>query len=181
MSLSWYFLNSDFLLNIVLLGEPATGKSFFSSSFMNENPPTEYKSTIGIDFKAKYVKYQKKCIKLYIWDPSGQAQFTNITTSYLRGRHGVFIIFSLTDRSSFEKVKFWKDLCDNSWRCNDSCILVGNWCDLEDKREITYEEAKDLADSLGILYIEVSAKNGFNIDRAFWYLIFNIMPSLRFF
>jgi Ras-related protein Rab-1A len=46
-------------------------------------------------------------------------------------------------------------------------LLVGNKSDLESKRQVTYEEGKELADSLNIKFIEASAKANTNVESAF--------------
>ncbi len=46
-------------------------------------------------------------------------------------------------------------------------ILVGNKCDLSNKRQVTMEEAKEIANKYGIKYIETSAKDTINIDDLF--------------
>ena len=46
-------------------------------------------------------------------------------------------------------------------------IVVGNKCDLEDKRQVTYEEGKELADKNELLFFESSAKDGINVDDIF--------------
>jgi Ras-related protein Rab-1A len=56
--------------------------------------------------------------------------------------------------------------------------LVGNKADLESKRQVTYEEGKELADSLGIKFIEASAKANTNVDNAFMTLANNIKAKI---
>ncbi len=46
-------------------------------------------------------------------------------------------------------------------------VLVGNKCDLEDKRKITKEEGEELAKSYNIPYIETSAKSNICVDDSF--------------
>ena len=36
--------------------------------------------------------------------------------------------------------------------------LIGNKCDLEGARDVTYEEAKQFADENGLMFVEASAK-----------------------
>jgi len=49
-------------------------------------------------------------------------------------------------------------------------LLVGNKCDMEGSRAVTFEEGKEFADSLGIKFIETSAKTSNNVDKAFFTL-----------
>ena len=44
-------------------------------------------------------------------------------------------------------------------------VLVGNKCDLEQKREVTQEKGKMMAENYGAAFFEVSAKTGVNIDE----------------
>lgn len=46
-------------------------------------------------------------------------------------------------------------------------LLVGNKSDLASKRVVTYDQGKEFADSLGIEFIETSAKNATNVEKAF--------------
>mmetsp|Transcript_94044 Transcript_94044/g.285627 ORF Transcript_94044/g.285627 Transcript_94044/m.285627 type:complete len:101 (+) Transcript_94044:2-304(+) len=52
---------------------------------------------------------------------------------------------------------------------NDGVIklIVGNKCDLSSKKKVSYDEAKELADSLGVQFMETSAKNAHNVEQAF--------------
>ena len=60
-----------------------------------------------------------------------------------------------------------------SWD-NAQVILVGNKCDMEDERVISFERGKQLADSLGLEFFETSAKDNINVrvrtDLPPWFL-----------
>ena len=49
-----------------------------------------------------------------------------------------------------------------SWD-NAQVVLVGNKCDMEDERVISFERGKQLADSLGLEFFETSAKENVNV------------------
>jgi GTPase SAR1 family protein len=46
-------------------------------------------------------------------------------------------------------------------------LLVGNKCDLVSQKAVDFNTAKEFADSLGIPFLETSAKNSTNVDDAF--------------
>jgi GTPase SAR1 family protein len=46
-------------------------------------------------------------------------------------------------------------------------ILIGNKCDLEEKRQVTYDQAKEMAEQFGMKYIETSAKTAYHVEDAF--------------
>lgn len=57
-------------------------------------------------------------------------------------------------------------------------ILIGNKCDWEEKRAVSTERGQQLADELGIPFLEVSAKSNINVDQAFYSLAADIKKRL---
>ena len=123
--------------------------------------------TIGVDFKIRTIDVDSKTIKLQIWDTAGQDRFKTITSSYYKGAHGIIVTYDITDRDSFAKVSEWMSEVDKHASENISRILVGNKKDLEDKREVPYNEAKELADHFNVKFLETSAKDSLNVEDAF--------------
>ena len=67
-----------------------------------------------------------------------------------------------------QKGGYWPFSNDNFiWEYIFEVILVGNKCDMEDERVISYERGKQLADSLGLQFFETSAKENINV-RVSW-------------
>ena len=124
-------------------------------------------NSIGVDFKLKNIEIEGKKIKLQIWDTAGEERFRTITTSYYKGAHAILIVFDITEKDSFEHVKNWVADIDKFAKQGVLRILVGNKCDLEKQRIISKEEANELAEKLGIKYIETSAKDTINIETLF--------------
>ena len=56
-------------------------------------------------------------------------------------------------------------------------LLIGNKCDLEDKRKISIQEGKEFAESNGMKFIETSAKNDTKVQEAFELLTQEIIKS----
>ena len=98
---------------------------------------------------------------------AGQERFRTITSSYYRGAHGIIVVFDVTDQESFMNVKQWLHEIDRYACQNVKKLLVGNKCDLASKRAVPTEQAQEFADSLGIQYLETSAKNSTNVEKAF--------------
>lgn len=57
-------------------------------------------------------------------------------------------------------------------------ILIGNKCDWEEKRAVSTERGQQLADELGIPFLEVSAKSNINVEKAFYSLASDIKKRL---
>ena len=108
-----------------------------------------------------------KNVKLQIWDTAGQERFKNITASYYRGGNGILVVYDITDRESFNNRNSWLIEIEKSANKNVYKILIGNKCDLEEKRAVTYQEGKDFADSNGMKFIETSAKTCQQVNEAF--------------
>lgn len=123
--------------------------------------------TIGVDFKIRTIEVDGKVVKLQIWDTAGQERFKTITSSYYKGAHGIIVTYDLTDRDTFAKVSEWMSEVDRHAQENISRILVGNKADLEDRREVPYSEAKELADHFNVRFLETSAKDSLNVEEAF--------------
>jgi len=135
--------------------------------FADDTYTESYISTIGVDFKIRTIDLDAKTIKLQIWDTAGQERFRTITSSYYRGAHGIIVVYDTTDLESFNNVKQWLHEIDRYASENVNKLLVGNKSDLTSKRAVSYDQAKEFADSLGIAFIETSAKNSTNVEKAF--------------
>uniref|UniRef100_A0AAQ4QH56 RAB1A, member RAS oncogene family b n=1 Tax=Gasterosteus aculeatus aculeatus TaxID=481459 RepID=A0AAQ4QH56_GASAC len=110
----------------------------------------------------------KSCLLLrFAWDTAGQERFRTITSSYYRGAHGIIVVYDVTDQESFNNVKQWLQEIDRYASENVNKLLVGNKCDLTTKKVVDYTTAKEFADSLGIPFLETSAKNATNVEQAF--------------
>ena len=77
------------------------------------------------------------------------------------------MVYDITDRESFANLNSWLIEIEKSANKNVYKILIGNKCDLEEKRAVTYQEGKDFADSNGMKFIETSAKTCQQVNEAF--------------
>jgi len=157
----------DYLFKLLLIGDSGVGKSCLLLRFADDTYTESYISTIGVDFKIRTIDLDGKTVKLQIWDTAGQERFRTITSSYYRGAHGIIIVYDVTDKESFNNVKHWISEIDKYAADGVNKLLVGNKCDLASKKVVAYDEAKELADSLGVRFMETSAKNAHNVEQAF--------------
>lgn len=155
------------LLKIIILGDSGVGKTSLMNQYVNRKFSSQYKATIGADFLTKEVMIDDKLVTLQIWDTAGQERFRTITSSYYRGAHGIIVVYDTTDLESFNNVKQWLHEIDRYASENVNKLLVGNKSDLTSKREVSFDQAKEFADSLGIEFVETSAKNATNVEKAF--------------
>eukprot|EP01119_Soliformovum_irregulare_P011682 TRINITY_DN2951_c0_g1_i1.p1 TRINITY_DN2951_c0_g1~~TRINITY_DN2951_c0_g1_i1.p1 ORF type:complete len:205 (-),score=55.01 TRINITY_DN2951_c0_g1_i1:189-803(-) len=157
----------DYLFKLLLIGDSGVGKSCLLLRFADDTYTESYISTIGVDFKIRTIELNGKVIKLQIWDTAGQERFRTITSSYYRGAHGIIVVYDITDQVSYNNVKQWLQEIERYACENVNKLLVGNKSDLTNKRVVDTNTAKEFADSLGIPFLETSAKNATNVENAF--------------
>eukprot|EP00056_Hartaetosiga_gracilis_P019803 m.16057 g.16057 ORF g.16057 m.16057 type:complete len:204 (-) comp7947_c0_seq1:284-895(-) len=157
----------DYLFKLLLIGDSGVGKSCLLLRFADDTYTETYISTIGVDFKIRTIELDGKTIKLQIWDTAGQERFRTITSSYYRGAHGIIVVYDVTDKDSFDNVKQWLQEIDRYACENVNKLLVGNKSDLANKKVVDFTTAKEFADSIGIPFLETSAKNATNVEQAF--------------
>ena len=88
------------------------------------------------------------------------------------------LIYSIASQSSFEMISIIRDKILNATGADTlPMVIVGNKADLDAQRQVSYEEGKNLAESFGAAFVETSAKNNSNVDKAFEALIAQIDAS----
>jgi len=157
----------DYLFKLLLIGDSGVGKSCLLLRFADHTYTESYISTIGVDFKIRTIDLDGKIVKLQIWDTAGQERFRTITSSYYRGAHGIIVVYDITDAESFNNVKQWLSEIERYASEGVNKLLVGNKCDLANKRAVPFEQAKQFADGLSIPFLETSAKNATNVEKSF--------------
>jgi len=170
--------NYDYLIKLLLIGDSGVGKSCLLLRFSDDSFTPSFITTIGIDFKIRTIELDGKKIKLQIWDTAGQERFRTITTAYYRGAMGILLTYDVTDDKSFANIKNWLRNIEQHASENVNKILIGNKCDLLDKKVIDSARGKALADEIGIKFMETSAKNSINVEEAFISLARDIKARL---
>jgi Ras-related protein Rab-1A len=172
-------MSAKYIIKILTLGDTSVGKSSIVLRFSDDKFDDKIFSTIGIDFKTKYIKLDKFSVKVLIWDTAGQEKFQNIAKQYYKGANGVLLIYDISNRKSFERIDFWlKELKENNRIDELFLYLVGNKIDMEDKRVISYQEGEKYAKKNDINFFEVSAKSGKGVTELFNNVINGVMENI---
>merc|ERR1711976_151061 len=167
----------DFLFKVLIIGNSCVGKSNILLRFSENVFHESFLPTIGVDFKIKNVEVNDKVVKLHIWDTAGQERFKTITATYYKGAHGIILVYDITDRSTFTDIENWLNEIQQHASPDVTKLLIGNKCDMVNERQVTYQEGKDFAESLGMQFLETSAKNKINIEECFKTLTMAILPN----
>ena len=148
----------------IMLGASTVGKTSIFVRYFNDNFSPNTLKTVGVDFKTKFFKFEETKIKVNYIDSAGQEKFRAISGNYLRGTDGVILVFDLTNRDSLNLVTYWAECIRKNNRENIGMILFGNKSDLEEERQVDYDEGIQLGNNLGCKYYEGSARTGENIN-----------------
>jgi len=154
--------------NVVLVGEAGTGKSCLTIRFIADRWVQEYDPTLEDSYSTELLIDDKKQA-MDIYDTAGTEDFAMVRAQYIREAEGVICVYSINNKKSYEQVT---KLHDHVLRVKDGpvpFVLVGTKGDLENEREVTYDQGKDLSKTFGkdILFFETSAKTGKNVKEAF--------------
>ena len=158
----------DYLFKYIIIGDAAVGKSNLLLRYAHGQFKPEYQLTIGVEFGAKNVSIGELSYRIQIWDTAGQENFRSITRAYYKNSACALVVYDISKRETFNNVSDWIEDCRNQSPKTIYMILVGNKSDLEDKREVTKEEGKELADKYGLEFYETSAKTGENVEELFY-------------
>ena len=160
-------VNFNYLLKYIIIGDSAVGKSNILLRYIHNRFSEEFHSTIGVEFGAKNLEIDDKIYRIQIWDTAGQETFRSITRAYYKNSVCACVVYDISNRSTFENIKSWVEDCKRLSPKTVLLILIGNKIDLENKREVTYDEGSIYAQKNGMVFFECSAKTGKNIDDIF--------------
>ncbi|CAL5378018.1 unnamed protein product [Camellia sinensis] len=157
----------DYLFKVVLIGDSGVGKSNLLSRFTRNEFCLESKSTIGVEFATRTLQVEGRTVKAQIWDTAGQERYRAITSAYYRGALGALLVYDVTKPTTFENVSRWlKELRDHA-DANIVIMLIGNKTDLKHLRAVATEDAQGFAEKEGLSFIETSALEAINVEKAF--------------
>lgn len=117
-------------------------------------------------------------MNIHNFHSAGQERFRTITTAYYRGAMGIMLTYDVTDEQSFLNIRNWMKNIEEHAADNVNKMLIGNKCDLIEKRVVEVERGQQLAKSYGIPFMETSAKNNINVEEAFFTIAREIKSRL---
>ncbi|CAH9097905.1 unnamed protein product [Cuscuta epithymum] len=154
---------------LVFLGDQSVGKTSIITRFMYDKFDTSYQATIGIDFLSKTMYLEDRTVRLQLWDTAGQERFRSLIPSYIRDSSVAVIVYDVASsgRQTFINTVKWIEEVRTERGSDVIIVLVGNKTDLVEKRQVSIEEGEAKARELNVMFIETSAKAGFNIKPLF--------------
>ena len=155
---------------VVLVGESGVGKTSIINRYLNNTYNENQKSTFAPKFKNKVINYPEynKSISFDIWDTAGQEAYRSITKNfYVNAAIGV-MVYDIRNRESFENIKkYWSQQLKDSGVQNIVLAIAGNKCDIFNEEEVSENEAREYAESIGAVFQLTSCKENIGIDELF--------------
>eukprot|EP00123_Amoebidium_parasiticum_P000668 comp11536_c0_seq1/m.5991 comp11536_c0_seq1/g.5991 ORF comp11536_c0_seq1/g.5991 comp11536_c0_seq1/m.5991 type:complete len:215 (-) comp11536_c0_seq1:530-1174(-) len=171
--------NYSYIFKYIVIGDMGAGKSCVLHQFTEKKFMADCPHTIGVEFGTRIIEVSGQKVKLQIWDTAGQERFRAVTRSYYRGAAGVLMVYDITRRTTYNHLSSWLTDARNLTNPNTVVFLIGNKSDLNDQREVPFEEAKQFADEHGLKFLEVSARTGENVEEAFLETARTIYQSIQ--
>ncbi|PWI75360.1 hypothetical protein PCL_06018 [Purpureocillium lilacinum] len=174
------------LYKLVVLGDGGVGKTALTIQLCLQHFVETYDPTIEDSYRKQVVIDGQPCM-LEVLDTAGQEEYTALRDQWIRDGEGFVLVYSISSRSSFTRIKRFhhqiqrvKESCASSPSYPGSPIsaaspqlpvpimLVGNKSDRVTEREVSTQEGHALARELGCEFVEASAKNCINVEKAFY-------------
>ncbi len=137
---------------------------------------------------------------LEVLDTAGQEEYTALRDQWIRDGEGFVLVYSITSRSSFTRIRRFHNQIQRVKESSSAgspttggylsspvsqsmltpgtqtpVMLVGNKSDRVTEREVSTQEGVALAKEMGCDFVEASAKNCINVEKAFY----EVVRSLR--
>lgn len=157
----------NYLLKYIIIGDSGVGKSNILLRYVHDTFNEDFKTTVGVEFGAKNIEINKKILRIQIWDTAGQENFRSITRAYYKSSVCACVVYDITNRSSFENIGAWLEDCRKQTPKSVSLVLIGNKNDLQEERQVSYEEGAEFAKNNDMIFLETSAKTGNNVNSVF--------------
>ena len=165
-------------LKFIFLGDSSVGKTSIVEKYTKKKFRDTLESTVGIDFKLSIMTFKGHKIRINISDTAGQERFRTIAKNYIHNSDGIFIVFDLSNKNSFESISYWLNEINKFKKLDElKIIILGNKSDLTNIREISKEEISEFIKTNNYKVIETSAKTGEGIKEAFEDLVDLILEN----
>ena len=153
---------------ICMVGVSGTGKTCMVQRFVHSIFSVKYLSTVGVKIDRKEVQSGGQPMMLLLWDLEGRDGTRDISTSYVRGAHGLIYVVDGTRRETFDQLSEIRDVVVQELGDIPSVIAL-NKTDLADQWQLKPADEQTLAAG-GHHAIRTSAKTGDGVESAFQWL-----------
>ena len=168
----------SYSIKIILLGDVSVGKTAIINRYIDGKFDDNYSCTISVQSRKKEISFnQDISIEMSIWDTCGEEKYRALTRQYYRESNGILLVFDLNRNKTFLNLTKWMKEIKEVAPKDVLIALVGNKVDL--KREVNKNDVENFAEENNLIYYEISAKDGINVDFAFEKLAKVIIEKMK--
>ncbi len=170
----------------VIIGDHEVGKTSLVRRFVENRFSHDYRATIGLNILSHSIEFYGNKITYSLFDVGAQKFFARFRQTYYLGAQAAFIVFDLTNKTSFENINTWyKELENFVQGRHIPMIIIGNKSDLYEQKAISYQDGVDFVTEMAnkakikVTYIETSALTGANVEDAFTLIAYQYISQSR--
>lgn len=179
--------NETSFYRLIFVGDSEVGKTQIINLYNNKLFQNEYYPTFNIDFQIKTLNINGKKKNIHCIDTEGSLVSQVLTEytgeNFIKKIDALILVYDITSRQSFNNIDSYYKILESKYsskglsdKFNKTIkYVVGNKFDLRINRVISDNEGRETENKYNAKYMECSAKNGYNIDRLFEYIIQDII------
>lgn len=157
-------------LKLILAGNHQCGKTLFMLKWKDPECQSVTQTTVATALTCQTVTLNNIVYKIQMWDTAGQEEYHSITAPYFRSSQGVFLVFDVTNRASFDSLDYWLNLIHENTHEMPLVVIIANKIDMND-HAVDPEEIQKFGKDHQLTVFMVSAWTGENVQNAVNYMI----------
>ena len=157
-------------VKVVLLGESGVGKTSIIAQFTSGKFDPDCVTSLSAQFISKTIEFEnlQKAIKFDIWDTAGQEKYRALAKIFYKDAKVIILVYDITDQRSFDEVKsYWYEMVKSNGDQDAMIAIVANKNDLYDTAQVSEQDGKEFARSIGAIFQSTSAKSDTGITTLF--------------
>ena len=155
----------DEMVRYILIGDSNVGKTSILRQFCERTFHESEKSTIGLDYGERVIRINDKNVLVQLCDTAGQERFRTHTPSYYRSAMGILLVYSVTDKSSFNSIEIWMKQIRQFAVENIPILILSNKAEVKEK-QVSEHQSRALSQRHHVDLLMTSARENINIDTA---------------
>ena len=151
---------------VVMIGDPAVGKTSLVCALFDKPFDGSYEGTIGAAFHTYSCPSQPNA-SMQIWDTAGQERYRALGPVYYRNTCAAILVYDLSSEESLSNLHMWLHAFRDVVGATVPVFVVGNKMDLFQTDPETLIRGERWATEQGMRFFVTSAKSGLNVKMMF--------------